>query len=148
MAAGAGFRRAEALASKRRAGRMCKLSPAQLAELDAVPEAGPAACGYEDQCRALARITDLVWQRFGAEYTLAGTDALRPCRVERAGAGPAGRRAGRGGHRPVPIADVADGKRTAAHLGAWLVLEHEPGQGLRPPKRRTGGSNSRHMRPS
>jgi hypothetical protein len=41
-----------------------------------VLEAGPAACGYEDQCWTLARIADLVWQRFGAEYTLAGMDVL------------------------------------------------------------------------
>jgi transposase len=31
---------------------------------------------YADQCRALARITDLVWQRFGVEYTLAGVHVL------------------------------------------------------------------------
>ena len=66
----------EALASKGAGGAKCKLSPAQLAELDAVPEAGPAACGYEDQCWTLARIAEEVWQRFGAEYTLAGTDVL------------------------------------------------------------------------
>jgi transposase len=40
------------------------------------PEAGPAACGYEDQCWTLARIAEEVWQRFGAEYTLAGMDVL------------------------------------------------------------------------
>ena len=66
----------EALASKGAGGAKCKLSPAQLAELDAVLEAGPAACGYADQCWTLARIADLVWQRFGAEYTLAGMDVL------------------------------------------------------------------------
>src|SRR6516164_9098155 len=59
----------EALASKGAGGARCKLSPAQLAELEAVLDAGPAACGYEDQCWTLARIADLVWQRFGLEYT-------------------------------------------------------------------------------
>jgi putative transposase len=34
---------------------------------------------------------------------------------------------------------VAGGKRTAAELGAWLVVEDESGQGLRPPKGRTWG---------
>jgi len=34
---------------------------------------------------------------------------------------------------------VADGKRTAADLGAWLIFEDESGQGLRPPKGRTWG---------
>jgi hypothetical protein len=34
---------------------------------------------------------------------------------------------------------VAGGKWTAADLGAWLVFEDESGQGLRPPRGRTGG---------
>jgi transposase len=66
----------EALASKGAGGAKCKLPPAQLAELDAVLEAGPAACGYADQCWTLARMAEVVWQRFGAEYTLAGMDVL------------------------------------------------------------------------
>jgi putative transposase len=33
--------------------------------------------------------------------------------------------------------NLARGKRTAADLGAWLVIEDESGQGLRPPKGRT-----------
>ena len=56
----------EALASKGAGGAKCKLSPAQVAELEAVLDAGPAACGYEDQRWTLARIADLVWQRFAA----------------------------------------------------------------------------------
>jgi transposase len=66
----------EALASKGAGGAQCKLTAAQLSELEAVLEAGPAACGYEDQCWTLARIAGQVWQRFGAEYTLAGMDVL------------------------------------------------------------------------
>jgi transposase len=66
----------EALASKGAGGAQCKLSPAQLAELEAVLDAGPGACGYEDQCWTLARIADLVWRRFRVEYTLAGLDLL------------------------------------------------------------------------
>ena len=66
----------EALASKGAGGAKCKLTPAQLSELEAVLEAGPAACGYADQCWTLARIAGQVWQRFGAEYTLAGMDVL------------------------------------------------------------------------
>ena len=66
----------EALASKGAAGAQCKLTPAQLGELEAVLDAGPAACGYEDQCCTLARIAGQVWQRFGVEYTLAGMDVL------------------------------------------------------------------------
>ena len=66
----------EALATKGAGGAKCKLSPVQLAGLQAVLEAGPAACGYADQCWTLARIAEQVWQRFGAEYTLAGMDVL------------------------------------------------------------------------
>ena len=66
----------EALASKGAGGARCKLTPVQLAELEAVLDAGPAACGYADQCWTLARIADQVWRRFGVEYTLAGMDVL------------------------------------------------------------------------
>jgi putative transposase len=65
-----------ALASKGAGGARCKLTPAQLDELAAVLEAGPAAQGWEDQCWTLARVTDVIWQRFGVEYTLAGADLL------------------------------------------------------------------------
>jgi transposase len=66
----------EALASKGAGGAKCKLAPVQVAELEAVLEAGPAACGYEDQCWTLARVADLIWQRFREEYTLAGVHVL------------------------------------------------------------------------
>jgi putative transposase len=65
-----------ALASKGAAGAKCKLSAAQVAELEAVLDAGPAACGYEDQCWTLARVAEQAWQRFDVEYTLAGMDVL------------------------------------------------------------------------
>ena len=66
----------EALASRGAGGAKCKLSAAQVAELEAVLDAGPAACGYEDQRWTLARVAEQVWQRFGVEYTLAGMDVL------------------------------------------------------------------------
>src|SRR5690242_6400703 len=44
-----------ALASKGAGGARCKLTPAQLDELEAVLDAGPAAWGWEDQCWTLAR---------------------------------------------------------------------------------------------
>src|SRR5438045_607993 len=62
----------EALASRGAGGAKCKLSAEQVAELEAVLDAGPAACGYADQCQPLARVAEQAWQRFGAEYTLAG----------------------------------------------------------------------------
>src|SRR5690242_12101000 len=65
-----------ALASKGAGGARCKLTGAQLRELAAVLEAGPAAQGWEDQCSTLARVTEVIWRRFGAEYTLAGADLL------------------------------------------------------------------------
>ena len=130
----------EALASKGAAGAKCKLTPAQLAELEAVLDAGPAACGYADQCWTLARIAEQVWQRFGAEYTLAGMDVLLH-RIGWSVQVPARRAAERdeAADRRVAGGDVAGHKRTAADLGAWLVFEDESGQGLRPPKGRTWG---------
>jgi transposase len=65
-----------ALASKGAGGARCKLTAAQLDELAVVLEAGPAAQGWGDQCWTLARIADVIWRRFGAEYTLAGADLL------------------------------------------------------------------------
>jgi transposase len=62
-----------ALLSKGPAGGPCKLSPAQVRELEAVLEAGPAVWGWdEDQCWTLARIAEVVRRRFGVLYTLAG----------------------------------------------------------------------------
>src|ERR1700739_2068563 len=49
----------EALASRGAGGARCKLSEAQLAEREAVLDAGPAACGYADQRWTLARVADL-----------------------------------------------------------------------------------------
>jgi transposase len=65
-----------ALASKGPGGGPCKLSPAQVRELEAVLEAGPAAQGWEDQCWTLARIAEVVWRLFKVECTLAGLDLL------------------------------------------------------------------------
>ena len=66
-----------ALASKGAGGARCKLTPVQVRELETVLDAGPAVSGWdEDQCWTLARIAELVWRRFGVEYTLAGLDLL------------------------------------------------------------------------
>jgi transposase len=67
----------DALATKGAGGATCKLTDAQLAELEAALDAGPAAWGWdEDQCWTLARISDLVRRRFRVDYTLAGTGLL------------------------------------------------------------------------
>jgi len=66
----------EALASKGAGGAKCKLAPAQVAGLERILDAGPAAAGYADQCWTLARVADQAWRRFGVEYTLAGMDVL------------------------------------------------------------------------
>ena len=66
-----------ALASRGAGGARCRLSPAQLRELEAVLEAGPAASGWtEDQCWTLARITGVIRARFKVDCTLAGADLL------------------------------------------------------------------------
>jgi putative transposase len=66
----------EALAFKGAGGAPCKLTPAQVAELEAVVDAGPAAARYADQCWTLARVAEQAWRRFGVEYTLAGMAVL------------------------------------------------------------------------
>ena len=67
----------EALATKGAGGAKCRLSTAQLAELEPPPDADPAAWVWdEDQCWPLARITDLVRRRFRVNYTPAGMDLL------------------------------------------------------------------------
>src|SRR3954467_13781971 len=65
-----------ALASKGPGGAHCRLSPAQLDELQVLLDAGPAAEGWVDQCWTLPRIAAVVRQRFGVDYTLPGLDLL------------------------------------------------------------------------
>ena len=65
-----------ALVSKGPGGACCRLSPAQLAELAELLDAGPAAWGWEDQCWTLPRIAEVVHTRFGVDYTLPGLDLL------------------------------------------------------------------------
>src|SRR5256714_10367161 len=60
----------EALASKGAGGAKCKLTDAQVAELEEVLDAGPAAAGYLDQCWTLAPGAEQVWRRFGGGDTL------------------------------------------------------------------------------
>jgi transposase len=63
--------------SKGAGGAKCKLSAAQLRELQTLLDADPAAWGWdEDQCWTLARIAEVVRRRFGVGYTLAGMDLL------------------------------------------------------------------------
>jgi transposase len=65
-----------ALASKGPGGARCRLSRAQLEELQVLLDAGPAAWGWTDQCWTLPRIAAVVHQRFGVDYTLPGLDLL------------------------------------------------------------------------
>ena len=65
-----------ALASTGPGGARCKLSAAQLAELQVLLDAGPVAWGWADQCWTLPRIAEVVHERFGVDYTLPGLDLL------------------------------------------------------------------------
>src|SRR3954451_4280785 len=65
-----------ALASKGPGGARCRLSRAQLDELQVLLDAGPATWGWADQCWTLARIAEVVHTRFGVDYTLPGLDLL------------------------------------------------------------------------
>ena len=67
----------EALASKGPGGSACRLDEAQIAELRAALEAGPAAHGWEqDQRWTLARAAALAARLFGVSYTLRGMSFL------------------------------------------------------------------------
>ena len=101
-----------ALASKGAGGAKCKLSAAQLRELETLLDAGPAVHGWdEDQCWTLARIAEVIRRRFAAGvHPGRGGLAAAPDRVERAGAGPPGRGAGRGGDRAVEAGELAGDK--------------------------------------
>jgi len=67
----------KALASKGAGGNQCKLDEAQIAQLRAALQAGPAAYGWErDQRWTLARVTALVQRLFGVSYTLRGVSYL------------------------------------------------------------------------
>ncbi|MEU9347394.1 winged helix-turn-helix domain-containing protein [Streptomyces sp. NPDC048278] len=66
----------QALASMSPGGARCKLAPEQLRVLQTALDAGPAACGWSDQCWTLARIAEVARRRFDVEYTLAGLDLL------------------------------------------------------------------------
>ncbi len=60
----------EALATKGAGGAKCRLTPAQLAELEVALDAGPAVWGWdEDQCWILAWIADLVSCRDSAKLS-------------------------------------------------------------------------------
>jgi transposase len=66
-----------ALASKGPGGNGCKLDDGQLARLRAALEAGPAACGWdEDQRWTLARAAALAARLFGVSYSLKGMSLL------------------------------------------------------------------------
>src|SRR5215217_4051445 len=65
-----------ALASKGPGGARCRLSAAQLEELQVLLDAGPTAWGWEDQCWTLPRIAEVVHTKFGVDYTLPGLDLL------------------------------------------------------------------------
>lgn len=67
----------QALASKGAGGVRCKLSPAQLGELEQVLKAGPAAFGWdEDQSWTLIRVAEVVRDKFGVYYTVSGLHLL------------------------------------------------------------------------
>src|SRR3954464_15738182 len=63
-----------ALASKGPGGARCRLSRAQLDELQVLLDAGPVAWGWDDQCWTLPRIAAVVRERFAVAYTLPGLD--------------------------------------------------------------------------
>jgi transposase len=60
------------LVSKGPGGARCKLTDAQVEQLQVELEAGPAGHGWPDQRWTLARICDVITERFGVDYTVGG----------------------------------------------------------------------------
>lgn len=68
---------AAALASRGPGGTGCKLDDAQLAQLRAALDAGPAVYGWgKDQRWTLARVAELIGRLFSVPYTLRGVSYL------------------------------------------------------------------------
>src|SRR3954447_17418804 len=136
-----------ALASKGAGGARCRLSPAQLDELQVLLDGGPAGWGWTDQCWTLPRIAKVVRERFGVDYTLPGMDLL----LHRLGWSvrvPARWAAERDEQRIAAWREetwpqIKPQIKSATDPGAWLVFEDESCQGLRPPKGRTWGRRGR-----
>src|SRR4051794_23708667 len=129
-----------ALASKGAGGAHCRLTPAQLDELQVLLDAGPAVSGWTDQCWTLARIAAVVRERFGVDYTLPGVDLLLH-RIGWSVQVPARRAAERNEEqisawREETWPAIKGSRRTRAPGG---IFGDESGQGLRPPTGRTWG---------
>jgi transposase len=129
-----------ALASKGAGGNTCRLDDTRLARLRAALDAGPAAHGWtEDQRWTLARVAALTGRLFHVGYTLRGTSYL----LHRIGFSPQVpvRRAAERDEDAIAASRAATWAKVrglAAATGAWICLEDEAGQNLRPPKARTG----------
>src|SRR4051812_37911244 len=133
-----------ALASKGPGGARCRLSPAQLDELQVLLDAGPGAWGWADQRWTLPRIAAAVHERFGVDYTLPGLDLL----LHRMGWSvqvPARRAAERDeGHSYVTA-------RGGEPIRRWIWVEHarhRRASRLRREHHRPGAGESRRDRPA
>jgi putative transposase len=116
-----------ALASRGAGGARCKLTSAQLRELETVLEAGPAAWDWdEDQCWTLARIAGIVRGRFGGKRTAADLGAWL-CFEDESGQGlrpPKGRTWGHRGR--TPVVTVTGGHNSRVSLAALIAVR--PGE--------------------
>jgi hypothetical protein len=109
----------EALATKGAGEAKCKLTPAQMAELEAALDAGPAAWGWdEDQLSPHHRPGPPPVPR--RLHPRGRGPAAAPDRVERPGPGVPGRRAGRGRCHRLEGTDVARHKGTGTGQNARL----------------------------
>jgi hypothetical protein len=101
--------------------------------LEAALDAGPAMCGWSEQCWTLARIAEVVRRRFGVTHTLAGLDVLLH-RIGWSVQVPARQAAERDETKVAVWKDEQWPaiKGWAADLRAWLCFDDEAGQGLRP----------------
>ncbi len=133
----------DALASRGAGGAKCKLTPAQVAELEEMLDAGRRSPGMRTSAGRWPGSRSRYgsgsgWSTRWPGWTCCCTGSGGACRSRRGGrrSGTRRRSPGGGGH-------LAGHKSAAADLGAWLCWEDESGQGLRPPKGRTWGRRGR-----
>jgi transposase len=123
-----------ALRAAGRAGRLPKVTPAQLAKVEKALQRGPKANGYPTYLWTLARVAAVIEETTGVRY--------HPGHVWRVlrqmgWSSPPSDRARRRRHRALGQRALAPGKKNARARDAWIVFQDESGFSLLPSVRAT-----------
>jgi transposase len=129
----------EALKAAGRAGRLPRLSEAQLAEVERALRRGPRANGFTTDLWTLDRVAAVIEAETGVGYHPGHVWKLfaRQVGVEPSTAGQTGGRTRRRSDRPLGRPRLATDKKGARRRRAWIVFQDESGFSLLPPVRAT-----------